>query len=82
MNRDCYGDFFKAGGTWYYRCLLDGQVVACEDPHSKQCPLCERYIVGHHHGIVDVETVVVRRVTLKVAGRDTVLILSEEKQGD
>jgi len=65
MNNDCHGDFFKAYGTWYYRCIGDGRVVKDLGPDAAACPLCKRPIRADNVGEVEVHTRVVREVTFQ-----------------
>jgi hypothetical protein len=61
VNRDCNGDFFRAGGKRYYRCLLDSTVIqVLHVVQGEKCPNCLRIIDAQDFG--DVEVKIVRQV--------------------
>lgn len=62
MNRDCNGDYFSVEGQDYYRCLLDGKVMAVSD-YPEFCPNCMRIVDAHDLGELEAVTISFRQVT-------------------
>lgn len=54
-NRECNGDFFKADGVQYYRCLWDSNIVGAPQ-NGETCPNCGRVIDGQDIGELSVRT--------------------------
>lgn len=53
MNHNCCGDFFRAEGAPYYRCLQDSTVIPAPKQGDK-CPCCGRIIKGVEGGEAEV----------------------------
>jgi hypothetical protein len=63
VNRDCNGDFFRADGKRYYRCLLDSTIMqVLHVVEGDKCPNCLRKIDAQDFG--DVEAKTVKQVTV------------------
>jgi uncharacterized OB-fold protein len=42
MSRECFGQKFKVGGEWFWRCVEDGSVIGINLPDGSMCPSCHR----------------------------------------